>query len=198
MPLQILMYNSVQVSGSRLPEHLLWQGGSLYMTKAATMHWIAHWKVDHFAELIKSCMTSSELPSPSKSWSFGVWTFLLGSLQRIVRHSATSVSFLYGVLVAAALEDSCYEVSSVDTSWPWEKSGIYFLTCKVDIVQLIQPLSQWSISAMDKLKTIMPLGTVPQACGLGFPPEFAPHCQKHELPCVLLTSSGRAASVVSL
>lgn len=39
-----------------------------------------------------------------------------GGLLCIVRHSATSLTFLYGVLVAAALKDSCYEVSSVDTS----------------------------------------------------------------------------------
>lgn len=97
-------------------------------------------------------------------WSLNI---LIGEGE--VKHSATSLSFLYGVLVTAALKDSCYEVSSVDTSWPCERSSIYFLTCKVNIVQFIQPLSQRYVSTMVKLKTIMPLGLVPQASGLGFP-----------------------------
>lgn len=143
MSLQIQMYNSVEVSGSRLPEHLPWQGGSRYRAKAAVMSLnssLKGWSLCRAYHVLYDIFRAALNLEIMVIWSLNI---LIGEegLLCIVRHSATSLSFLYGVLVAAALKDSCCEVSLVDTSWPWKRSSIYFLTCKVDLVQFIQPRS---------------------------------------------------------
>lgn len=144
MSLQIQMYNSVEVSGSRLPEHLPWQGGSQYRAKAAAMSLnssLKGWSLCRAYHVLYDIFRAALNLEIMVIWSLKI-LIGEGGLLCIVRRSATSLSFLYGVLVAAALKDSCCKVSLVDTSWPWKRGSISFLTCKIDLVQFFQPRSQ--------------------------------------------------------